>query len=280
VTRYIYSASGQLLAEADGSNTIQRYYIYGKGLMAMVAAGGDIYCYHFDASANAIAVTDTGQNMVNTYAYTPFGQIANEQETVENPFKFVGQFGVMTEPNGLYYMKARYYEPGVGRFISEDPAGFEGGDINLYVYAGNNPIMLVDPLGLYTEVIIWEPVGHGKSAFGHVSVNLNGTSYSFSPNGMDIRPADEFAKRNNFREGIGSVLTITSAQEAILLDSLKNPGEYGRIFNNCVNPVQKGLKAAGVNVGTSLFPVSLGNELIDSSAVGSYNFYNPKSKNY
>jgi uncharacterized protein RhaS with RHS repeats len=45
-------------------------------------------------------------------------------------------------------MKARYYDSEVGRFISEDPLGFEGGDLNLYVYAANNPIMFMDPKGL------------------------------------------------------------------------------------------------------------------------------------
>jgi RHS repeat-associated protein len=116
--------------------------------MAMVTAGGDIYCYHFDASANAIALTDSGESVVNAYAYTPFGQIANESETVEQPFRFAAQFGVITEPNGLYYMKARYYDSEVGRFISEDPLGFDGGDLNLYQYAHANPIMFMDPLGL------------------------------------------------------------------------------------------------------------------------------------
>lgn len=148
VTRYIYSASGQLLAEADENNNIKRYFIYGKGLTAMVTASGEIYCYHFDASANTIAMTDSSGNIANSYAYTPFGLIANEQESVTNPFKFVGQFGVMTEPNGFYYMKARYYDPGVGRFISEDPLGFEGGDFNLYQYAHANPVIFMDPLGL------------------------------------------------------------------------------------------------------------------------------------
>ncbi|MEW5802483.1 MAG: RHS repeat-associated core domain-containing protein, partial [bacterium] len=62
--------------------------------------------------------------------------------------KYVGLHGVMTEPNGLYYMRARYYDPHVGRFICEDPIGFEGGDTNLYVYVSNNPMMLVDPRGL------------------------------------------------------------------------------------------------------------------------------------
>jgi RHS repeat-associated protein len=53
----------------------------------------------------------------------------------------------MTEPNGLVYMRARYYDSNVGRFISEDPAGFDGGDVNLMAYVGGNPIMKIDPLG-------------------------------------------------------------------------------------------------------------------------------------
>ncbi|MBT1075745.1 RHS repeat-associated core domain-containing protein, partial [Geobacter grbiciae] len=63
-------------------------------------------------------------------------------------FKYVGTYGVMSEPNGLYYMKARYYDPSVGRFISEDPKGLSGGDVNLMAYVQNNPINFIDPTGL------------------------------------------------------------------------------------------------------------------------------------
>ena len=94
-------------------------------------------------------MTDSGQTIVNKYSYDPFGKItANSIENVSQPFKFVGQFGVMSEPNGFYYMRARYYDPEVGRFISEDPIGFGGGDVNLMAYVGNQPINYVDPEGL------------------------------------------------------------------------------------------------------------------------------------
>jgi RHS repeat-associated protein len=129
----------------------------------MVIPGGR-YCYHFDGMGNTVAITDMSQNIVNSYAYEPFGLITNQSETIPQPFKFVGQYGVMADPSGLYYMRARYYDPNVGRFISEDPLGLGGEDVNLfayvdsvgkpttgtnlYVYASNNPINRIDPLGL------------------------------------------------------------------------------------------------------------------------------------
>jgi RHS repeat-associated protein len=148
VSRYVYDMSGNLIAEANGSNVITRYYIHGNGLLAMATPAGALYCYHFDATGHTIALTNSSKNIINKYAYTPYGLIASQVEAVPQPFKFVGQYGVMAETDGFYYMRARYYDPEVGRFISEDPTGFDGGDVNLYAYVGNNPVMLVDPMGL------------------------------------------------------------------------------------------------------------------------------------
>src|SRR5208337_832013 len=106
------------------------------------------YCYHFNGTESTAALTDVNQNVVNSYAYDPFGTVLNQQETITQPFKYVGQYGVMAEPNGLYYMRARYYDPAVGRFISEDPIGFAGGDVNLFAYVLNNPVNSTDPGGL------------------------------------------------------------------------------------------------------------------------------------
>jgi RHS repeat-associated protein len=146
-TVYIYDPWGNLIATADGSGNITAKYIYGKGLLALATPSGR-YCYHFNGTASTIAITDMNQNIVNSYAYDPFGQILGQQETIPQPFKYVGQYGVMAEPNGLYYMRARYYDPSVGRFISEDPLGFGGGDVNLFAYTRNNPANRIDPLGL------------------------------------------------------------------------------------------------------------------------------------
>jgi RHS repeat-associated protein len=161
VTRYIYDATGNLLAEADGSNNILRYYIYGLGLLAMVTPANELYCYHFNDIGSVTAMTDNSQytSIWNAYAYEPFGKVLDEYEccSMTTPFKFVGQSGVMNESNGFYYMRARYYDPSVGRFISEDPIGFDGGDVNLMAYVGNNPVNWVDPLGLGGKPALQEP---------------------------------------------------------------------------------------------------------------------------
>ena len=66
--------------------------------------------------------------------------------TNDTPFLYNGRYGVMTDPNGLLYMRARYYNPYLCRFINPDPAGFAGG-LNFYAYANGNPVSYLDPFG-------------------------------------------------------------------------------------------------------------------------------------
>jgi uncharacterized protein RhaS with RHS repeats len=80
-------------------------------------------------------------------------------------------------------MRARYYDPEVGRFISEDPIGFEGGDVNLMVYVGNNPILLIDPLGL-------RETGALNALESEEPMLLAGNKYN-PYKGTGLRPADE-----------------------------------------------------------------------------------------
>ncbi len=200
-TRYIYDAGGNLLAEADSSNTITKYYIHGLGLIAMVTPSNDVYTYHFNAVGSTIAMTDSSQTVVNKYTYDPFGKIINQVEAVAQPFKFVGQHGVMTESNGFYYMRARYYDPEVGRFVSEDPSGFEGGDVNLMVYVGNNPLLLIDPEGKFLPLIITAAaagVGIGVTGYAFYKI-ITSPQYN---NALDKKAAVD--KATNLEEFTGS----------------------------------------------------------------------------
>jgi len=145
-TRYVGG-----LAETDASGNITSYFVYGFGLISKITPSNESYHYHFDGLGSTIAITDSSGTIVNKYSYDEFGKVLNQEEAISNPFKYVGQFGVMDEGNGLLYMRARYYDFEEGRFISKDPIGFAGG-LNLYVYVGNNPVIGVDPSGLYSSV--------------------------------------------------------------------------------------------------------------------------------
>lgn len=131
----------------DGNNDLIAFYVYdGAGLVAKVTSASEYYYYHYDGLGSTVAITDENAQIVNAYAYSPYGLVGS-QETVENPFQYVGRFGVMAEGNGLYYMRARYYDPEVGRFINKDPIGYTE-DINLYRYVVSNPVNWIDPAGL------------------------------------------------------------------------------------------------------------------------------------
>jgi RHS repeat-associated protein len=91
-------------------------------------------------------VTDAAGAVANRYDYDAFGNWADTAyETVANPFGFTAR--ERDAESGLMFYRARYYDPKIGRFISEDPIGFSGGDLNLYRYVYNLPLVLTDPIG-------------------------------------------------------------------------------------------------------------------------------------
>jgi RHS repeat-associated protein len=141
-----------VLAETDSAGTITSYYVYGLGLISKIE-GNNAYFYQYDGIGSTVAITDSTGAIKNKYSYDDFGNVAtNSAETIANPFKYVGQFGVMTDADDLLYMRARYYVPSVGRFINKDPVGLAGG-LNLYGYVGANAINLIDPIGLSPSVL-------------------------------------------------------------------------------------------------------------------------------
>ena len=151
--RFILDTNGSLsrvLADTDGSGNINSYYIYGRGLISRIASSGAALYYHYDVRGSTIALSDASGNQTDQYAYDPFGKIANTLGSTANPFKYVGKYGVMDEGNGLAYIRARYFSPDFGRFITKDPLTGTDGDgqsLHRYVYALNNPIRFVDISG-------------------------------------------------------------------------------------------------------------------------------------
>jgi RHS repeat-associated protein len=121
-------------------------YIYlGDQLLAMIKPGENVYYFHNDHLGTSQVLTNDSQAIAWKAVYTPFGEAVPSVQTVDNPFRFPGQY--YDPETGLHYNYFRYYNPQTGRYITPDPIGLEGG-INLFAYVGGNPVRWIDPLGL------------------------------------------------------------------------------------------------------------------------------------
>jgi len=140
-----YDLLGHIIAETNQSGQMLAEYVYlGDQLLAMIKPGEVAYYYHNDHLGTPQVLTDPTQTVVWKAAYTPFGEAVVSIATVENPFRFPGQY--YDQETGLHYNYYRYYNPPTGRFLTPDPIGLDGG-INLYDYV-KNPVNWIDPLGL------------------------------------------------------------------------------------------------------------------------------------
>jgi RHS repeat-associated protein len=113
--------------------------------MIDLADSNAVYYYHFDGLGSVVALTDANGTTVQSYEYSVYGHVAASDPNHPNPFMFTGrEFDIET---GLYYYRARYYNPYVGRFLQTDPVGYG------YAYCGNNPVRCVDPSGLDSYIL-------------------------------------------------------------------------------------------------------------------------------
>ena len=136
---------GWVIAQNDGGDSPQWYYVYGNGLAWRVnGETTEAQFYHGDHIASTTAITDASGGIVQAYSYDAFGQALHglSSDTVRD-FQFVGLLGVHSEPNGLIFMRARFCNPRLGRFVTEDPLYA----LNRYSYATNSPLVVSDPTG-------------------------------------------------------------------------------------------------------------------------------------
>jgi RHS repeat-associated protein len=191
-TKFIISPSGdlpQIVQKKAPDDSITRY-IYGVGL-AYEVTGSQIKVYHFDHRGSTVAFTNGSGSVVGTVAYGPFGEIVRRSGDTDSPFLYHGLFGVLTGPNGMNYMRYRWYSPQIKRFVNADA---HYGDIalphslNRYAFTGNNPINRVDPGGEF-----WNIIG-GAIIGGLVSAVIKIASDAISGRKVDFTSGDYWAE--------------------------------------------------------------------------------------
>ena len=119
--------------------------------------------YHYNNIGSTTKLTDNNGNVIQSYEYGAYGEVLSG-DTKITPFLYNGQLGVMADDNGLYYMRARYYNVNIKRFINQDVVHGSinvSQSLNRYSYVQGNPIKLTDPFGLSPlDRLNWKNLGH------------------------------------------------------------------------------------------------------------------------
>jgi RHS repeat-associated protein len=169
-TRYFYNhALGltPIMAERNESTLqVQRYYVWTPGgqlLYLIDAANGNaVSFFHYDRVGSTLALTSGAGAVTDAYAYSPYGLLLGHTGTSQQPFTYIGEFGVRGESAAnLYHMRARYYDPMSVRFLTRDslwPRLAENRTLDPYNFVSESPLNSIDPLG--TEESSYEDYLH------------------------------------------------------------------------------------------------------------------------
>lgn len=126
-----------------------------------ISLNGTAQYFLADHLGSTVSLTDASGNVSSSANYDSFGNSTNNLTT---RYGYTGrEYDNFT---GLYFYRARWYDSNLGRFISEDPIGFGGGDVNLYGYVFNNPVMLTDPSGEIVPILALLVVAAKSAAVG------------------------------------------------------------------------------------------------------------------
>ncbi|MFZ0061419.1 MAG: RHS repeat-associated core domain-containing protein [Pyrinomonadaceae bacterium] len=143
-TKFVYDGA-DVVRDLDGSGATTADYLNGPGIdnkIRQTVSGTGSY-FFTDHLGTTRGLTVAGGSVTSSLSYDSFGTLTSGSTSTR--YTYTGR--EIDSDTALMYYRARFYDPGEGRFISEDPIGFRGGDINLYSYVNNNPLRFSDPQG-------------------------------------------------------------------------------------------------------------------------------------
>lgn len=141
---YVWDVGARLPVVLDDDSQ----YVYGLGLVAQVWTGSTTFYFLSDGLGSTLAMVAGDGTLVQSYSYDVYGTPTAGTNRHPAEYNFAGQ---QTDPTNLQYLRARYFDPASGRFLSRDPSPQALSDIlgrPSYVYAGGNPASVSDPSGL------------------------------------------------------------------------------------------------------------------------------------
>lgn len=149
-TSYVYDGQDIVASVSGGTMT---HFVHGPGVDEHLALyNGSPYFYHVDGLGSITRITDSGQNVVQSYSYTSFGTPTISSPYFVQPYLFTGR--EYDPETGNNYHRARYLNMDAGRWLSLDPLGLAAGDVVLTNYVGNNAINLIDSDGLDAHHVV------------------------------------------------------------------------------------------------------------------------------
>lgn len=243
VTKYVINPNANLSQTLMRiQNGVTNYYIYGAGLLYQIteaATATNTLTYHYDYRGSTVALTDDSGNVTDRIEYSAYAAATYRSGTNDTPFLFNGMYGVMTDANGLMYMRARYYNPFICRFINPDPSGFSGG-LNFYAYADGNPISFLDPFGLWSWTQTFGVVrAIGGLAEASAGVAL-GAATSWTGGGAIAGGLVAYHGFDQFVAGVRQAYNNAPA-DTVTSQTLQAVG----VPQQCANSIDAGLSIAG-----------------------------------
>ena len=176
-TNYLYDGPN-LTEEVDNAGNILARYANQMRVDEPLTElrSGTTSHYQQDGLGSVTSLSNSTGALANTYTFDSYGKLTASTGALTNSVQFTGR---ESDPEtGLYYYRARYYDPTIGRFISQDPIGFKAGP-NFYDYVANNPVDFVDPRGLLPRTIPyrWRPCDATEAAECKKSCEARGSEF-------------------------------------------------------------------------------------------------------